>query len=246
MFTLVPRAAVPAGLHAATVSAPRAVRHDARLATPTACSARSSPGTSPPTWCTRPSTTVAFRDLEPQAPTHVLVIPRSHYAERRRARPPASPDALRRPRRRRRRRSPSRRASARATGWSSTPAPAPTRPCSTPTCTCSAAARWAGRRDEPPRTSLRTPAVVVALLALRAGRAAAAAAGRHVRGAADVERRRADHDGHAGPTRRHRSRASRCARGSAWSGWRCRRRTRPRRPTAPAPTTTAASCSTRT
>lgn len=25
-------------------------------------------------------TTVAFRDLNPQAPTHVLVIPRSHYA----------------------------------------------------------------------------------------------------------------------------------------------------------------------
>ena len=25
-------------------------------------------------------TTVAFRDLQPQAPTHVLVIPRSHYA----------------------------------------------------------------------------------------------------------------------------------------------------------------------
>jgi histidine triad (HIT) family protein len=25
-------------------------------------------------------TTVAFRDLDPQAPTHVLVIPRSHYA----------------------------------------------------------------------------------------------------------------------------------------------------------------------
>lgn len=24
-------------------------------------------------------TTLAFRDLEPQAPTHVLVIPRSHY-----------------------------------------------------------------------------------------------------------------------------------------------------------------------
>ena len=24
--------------------------------------------------------TFAFRDLEPQAPTHVLVIPRSHYA----------------------------------------------------------------------------------------------------------------------------------------------------------------------
>ena len=26
------------------------------------------------------ATTVAFRDLNPQAPTHVLVIPRSHYA----------------------------------------------------------------------------------------------------------------------------------------------------------------------
>ncbi|MET0839092.1 MAG: histidine triad nucleotide-binding protein [Marmoricola sp.] len=26
-------------------------------------------------------TTVAFRDLNPQAPTHVLVIPRSHYAD---------------------------------------------------------------------------------------------------------------------------------------------------------------------
>ena len=26
------------------------------------------------------ATTLAFRDLNPQAPTHVLVIPRSHYA----------------------------------------------------------------------------------------------------------------------------------------------------------------------
>jgi histidine triad (HIT) family protein len=26
------------------------------------------------------ATTFAFRDLDPQAPTHVLVIPRSHYA----------------------------------------------------------------------------------------------------------------------------------------------------------------------
>lgn len=26
-------------------------------------------------------TTVAFRDLQPQAPTHVLVIPRSHYPD---------------------------------------------------------------------------------------------------------------------------------------------------------------------
>jgi histidine triad (HIT) family protein len=28
----------------------------------------------------RTETTLAFRDLEPQAPTHVLVIPRSHHA----------------------------------------------------------------------------------------------------------------------------------------------------------------------
>lgn len=28
----------------------------------------------------RTDTTVAFRDIEPQAPTHVLVIPRSHHA----------------------------------------------------------------------------------------------------------------------------------------------------------------------
>jgi histidine triad (HIT) family protein len=27
------------------------------------------------------ATTIAFRDLNPQAPTHVLVIPRSHYAD---------------------------------------------------------------------------------------------------------------------------------------------------------------------
>ena len=26
-------------------------------------------------------TTLAFRDLEPQAPTHVLVVPRSHYPD---------------------------------------------------------------------------------------------------------------------------------------------------------------------
>jgi histidine triad (HIT) family protein len=26
-------------------------------------------------------TTVAFRDLDPQAPTHVLVVPRSHYPD---------------------------------------------------------------------------------------------------------------------------------------------------------------------
>jgi histidine triad (HIT) family protein len=29
----------------------------------------------------RTETTVAFRDIEPQAPTHVLVVPRSHHAD---------------------------------------------------------------------------------------------------------------------------------------------------------------------
>lgn len=29
----------------------------------------------------RTDTTVAFRDIEPQAPTHVLVIPRNHYPD---------------------------------------------------------------------------------------------------------------------------------------------------------------------
>jgi histidine triad (HIT) family protein len=29
----------------------------------------------------RTDTTVAFRDIEPQAPTHVLVVPRSHHAD---------------------------------------------------------------------------------------------------------------------------------------------------------------------
>ena len=59
--------------------------------TPTACSAGSWPATSRPTSSRRPTTAVAFRDVNPQAPTHALVVPRSHYADaaspgRRRAR----------------------------------------------------------------------------------------------------------------------------------------------------------------
>ena len=53
----------------------------------TACSARSWPATSPRDVVQSTDDVVAFRDVNPQAPTHVLVIPRDHHAERRR-RPP--------------------------------------------------------------------------------------------------------------------------------------------------------------
>ncbi len=85
-------------------------------------------------------TTVAFRDLNPQAPTHVLVIPRSHYPNAAAlaegepataadlfdaAREIAVQEGLRR----------------RLPDGASTPAPPRTRRCSTPTCTCSADGR---------------------------------------------------------------------------------------------------------
>ena len=82
--------------------------------------------------------TVAFRDLNPQAPTHVLVVPRDHFAnaaELAAGDPPASAElSPRRPR------SPRPRGTT-TTGSSSTPAPGPGRACSTPTCTCSPGAR---------------------------------------------------------------------------------------------------------
>jgi histidine triad (HIT) family protein len=37
-------------------------------------------GTIPATWIGANAHAIAFRDLHPQAPTHVLVIPRSHVA----------------------------------------------------------------------------------------------------------------------------------------------------------------------
>ena len=118
VFTLVPRAAASRGLHAA--GAPRV----AAMATDADCLfCKIVAGDIPADVVHETETTVAFRDIEPQAPTHVLVVPRSHQPNaaalgRRRAR------RARRPGRPRRRRSPTRRASTRATGWSSTPAPA--------------------------------------------------------------------------------------------------------------------------
>ena len=38
-------------------------------------------GTIPATVVARNEHVMAFRDLNPQAPTHVLVVPRSHYAD---------------------------------------------------------------------------------------------------------------------------------------------------------------------
>ena len=83
-------------------------------------------------------TAVAFRDLNPQAPTHALVVPRSHYADA-----AALADA-----------EPGRwpswcgwRAAWRTpmvwttTGWFSTPEPARDRLSSTRTCTCWAEGR---------------------------------------------------------------------------------------------------------
>ena len=88
-------------------------------------------------------TTVAFRDVEPQAPTHVLVIPRSHQPNAA-ALAAAEPDVL-----------VDLVAAATAVADQEglgegyrlvfNTGPPPTRPCSTRTCTCSAAARWAGR-----------------------------------------------------------------------------------------------------
>ena len=47
---------------------------------PTACSAGSWPARSRPTSSPRPRRPFAFRDLNPQAPLHVLVVPRTHVA----------------------------------------------------------------------------------------------------------------------------------------------------------------------
>ena len=81
---------------------------------------------------------VAFRDVNPVAPTHVLVVPRDHAtnaAETAAADPALSaPWSLPQPR--------SRRAKASMiTGWCSTPAPGSARACSTPTSTSWGAGR---------------------------------------------------------------------------------------------------------
>ena len=46
-----------------------------------ASSARSSPARSPPRRCASDAVTYAFRDINPGAPSHVLVVPREHITD---------------------------------------------------------------------------------------------------------------------------------------------------------------------
>ena len=83
--------------------------------------------------------TVAFRDLNPQAPLHVLVVPKQHFAnaaELAAGDPAASAELVTH-----RRRGRDRRGARRLPAGASTPAPGPGRRSSTPTCTC-----WPGAR----------------------------------------------------------------------------------------------------
>ena len=112
---------------------------------PTACSAGSSPATIPSTKVHEDELVVAFRDIAPRAPTHILVIPRDHIAsaadltEARRA------DARAAVRDRRRAGEAARGSPTPATGSSRTSAAGAARPSTTSTSTCSAADRSTGR-----------------------------------------------------------------------------------------------------
>ena len=101
----------------------------------------------------------AFRDINPQAPTHVLVIPKDHHATS-----PTLAAADAGPARRGRRRARTTVArqeglvsdggSSRATAWSPTPGRRPASRCTTCTSTSSAGAGWSGR---PAETRRRRP-----------------------------------------------------------------------------------------
>ena len=85
---------------------------------------------------------VAFRDIDPQAPSHVLVIPKEHYPDLGRARGRrrrAADEVITRPTRS----AVAEGISDAATGSCSTPARRRARPCRTCTPTCSAAAALA-------------------------------------------------------------------------------------------------------
>ena len=96
--------------------------------------------------------TVAFRDINPVAPVHVLVVPRRHIDNAAARRRPSDADDLaaahdRGPRGGRGRGH--RRGRTGATGWSSTSGRTRSTRCPTSTCTSSAAAPMAGRSGEP-------------------------------------------------------------------------------------------------
>jgi histidine triad (HIT) family protein len=84
-------------------------------------------GEVPATLVAETDRTIAFRDISPQAPTHVLVVPREHHADLAAcadADPGLLADVLARPSR-----WPGRRGWTAATACSPTPAPTPARPC---------------------------------------------------------------------------------------------------------------------
>ena len=250
-FTLVPRASLAVGFTRGRTFPRLELR---RMATDADCLfCKIVAGDIPADVVHETDTTLAFRDLEPQAPTHVLVIPRSHQPNAA-ALAAAEPDAARRPRQPRPRRWPTQEGL--GEGYRlvfNTGAGARTRRSSTPTCTCSAAARWAGPGMSPPRLVRRCRGSSL-LAAARCGRRACSGSADRLRHDGPGPRRHdstgaeptpprttAGHGDAAAPAA-----ASRCEPGSGWSGWRCPSPTRRRRRTAPAPTTTAASCSTRT
>jgi histidine triad (HIT) family protein len=78
LFTLVPRAAAAGGLHAA----PGAPAYSGGMATDEDCLfCKIVSGDIPADVVHETGTTIAFRDLDPQAPTHVLVVPRTHQPD---------------------------------------------------------------------------------------------------------------------------------------------------------------------
>jgi histidine triad (HIT) family protein len=76
MFTLLGRLPGARGLHAERADLPMLA---CMSADPECLFCKIVSGEIPATVVHETDTTLAFRDLEPQAPTHVLVLPRSHY-----------------------------------------------------------------------------------------------------------------------------------------------------------------------
>ena len=79
VLTLVPRAAPRSGLHAERRNFPAAYARRHERTRPDCIFCKIVAGDIPADVVHETEHSLAFRDLEPQAPTHVLVIPRAHY-----------------------------------------------------------------------------------------------------------------------------------------------------------------------
>ena len=110
----------------------------------------------------------AFRDIQPRAPTHILVVPNRHIAslgDIEQAEPATLAALLRRPPP-----SPARPAwPTAATASSPTSARTPARASPTCTCMCSAAGHWAGRRADGCQMDMSEFVLVGELLVLHLG-----------------------------------------------------------------------------